>query len=167
MFNKRQLCESNSWISPLNPKMRAGFRHTPRVNQSIYPNSRAVLLISPLQVYYNDREKFAALIDLINCTQFKEVLVIIGDTNNQYNLIALGQSKSVAFSIAKLQGDQWFYEYSHLVSGLKVNHSISRWEYWLSLPEYVEHRLQVDDRYTHDEAFKSEFLTSAYEYLSR
>lgn len=167
ILNEIKTYASNSWMLPLNPKIRAGFRHAPHGDQAIYSNSKAVLLISPLQVYYNDKERFAALIDLMNRVQFKEILVIIGDTNNQYNLIALGQSKSAAFSIAKLQGDRWFYEYAHLLSGLKVNYSISRWEHWLSLPEYTEHRLRVDDRYVYDQAFKSEFLRSAYEYLAR
>ncbi len=151
----------------LSPKLKAAFRHASNISDSLYLKSIAVLLVSPLQNYYNNQEKFTALIDLINHKNFKEIWIVIGDTNNQHNLMANGKTQAAAFAIAKAQGDQWVHKYSGYLNQVTVPYKLSRWLEWRSKPEYIEYRAVLNEYYANHPQFRFGFLETAHEFLSR
>ena len=128
---------------------------------------KAILLISPCQRYYMEDDLFAAIIALINKTDFKSVDIVLGDTNNQYNLMAQGATQADAYAIAKAQGDKWLSEKSLYIDNLKAKHSLTRWEYWVNHPLYAKCRQEIEKEFLSNKQFKDAFCSSAMDFVRR
>lgn len=154
-------------MSKKEPALRATFRHNVKNSKLIYNDSTVILLISPGQEYH-EGEKFAATIDLINRSGFKECLIIIGDTNYRHTLkIIDASSDDVLYLKAQEVGEQWLTRNYKFLGQLQMNYKITRWASWFAHPTYEEHRKTVDYFYEHDLKFREAFLKSANEFVAR
>jgi tRNA-dependent cyclodipeptide synthase len=89
------------------------------------------LLISVGQPYHEDK-KLMSLVDWINLhtgDPFKECEVIVGDSLQRFNIMAMGTPKAVeAFEQAVTEGTRWLERNSTVLQFLRVRHRVIRWD---------------------------------------
>ncbi|MCK4869478.1 MAG: tRNA-dependent cyclodipeptide synthase [Gammaproteobacteria bacterium] len=150
-----------------NGNLKASFRHNPPGHQFIYPYASAVLLISVGQKYH-EGEIFAATIDLINRSNFKNVAIIIGDSNQKYNLrINSDEKLSMLHEKAVALGTQWLNNNRKYYSQLTVPYNIIRWDEWVQHDDYEKHRNTVNKLYNDHESIRNAAHNAIYDFIQR
>lgn len=147
--------------------LKAGFRNNPKNPERLFPHATAALLISPMQPYYQDQEKFEALISLINRSAFQFLYVVIGDTCSHYNFISEGYSLQDSITQSKALGNRWLRTFHESLNRLTVAFEITRWDQWVKHPKYSEFRSKIDVLFATNTAVREAFLASALEYMDR
>lgn len=149
------------------PSLRATFRNNVQNPLHVYKKNEVILLISPLQPYYNHPEKFNAIIQLINQSKFKKCHIVVGDTNYQHTLNINIKNSEECYRLAEKFGSEWIHTYQHIISKLTVEYTVTRWEHWVQHERYPYHRNNLDQRYHSDVDFQESFRLTAIEFIER
>ena len=145
----------------------AAFRGASKAIYSRAQNLSATLIISPGQPYH-ETDKFEATIKLLNRTQFKSILILVGDTNYRITLPCYESiSPETAHAKAKQVGTSWLDRNIDHIKTLEIPYKIIRWDKVLSMPKLQEFIKEIKFELSQNPAFKNEFLSSANEFVDR
>jgi tRNA-dependent cyclodipeptide synthase len=98
---------------------------------------RVRLMISVGQPYHEGK-KLQAVVDWINRNpEIREVHVSVNDLLQRHNYIADGMSEQRASAVALAAGTLWIERNADILSGIKADTTITRWDDWLSRPAFT------------------------------
>lgn len=131
-----------------------------------FKHSQCLLLISVGQESH-EGERFKATVDLIN-SSFESCIISLYDSLQRHTM-ALDSTEEPDFfhEISVKEGDLWLErnaKFYNKLSGLK---KISRWDVWLSHPNYLARRNELVTLINNDPSYKVVFDNTIDTYLAR
>lgn len=116
----------------------------------------------------HEGEKLAAAIDLINETQCRLCLIVLGDSL-QFPTQAIGNSstRTEIYDETRHEGKLWIKRNKPILSKIKVPYKLVRWNALLGHPDYAKYRRISDKLFEEDEQFHNEIWKSVIEFRER
>ncbi|MBY0543977.1 MAG: tRNA-dependent cyclodipeptide synthase [Gammaproteobacteria bacterium] len=129
---------------------------------------RGALLISVGQAYH-EGEKLAAALRLINHS-FDECHIMVCDTLQRINIEIVDShcSDEDSYNLALDAGKAWIDRNREIIErSLDIPVKFFRWDYWLSHPDYIELKREIDKAYIYDSSFRSAIINTTLVFIKR
>ena len=140
-------------------KYKAYFKKISKEEKAELKNHKCIILIS-MENKTQEGSKLEAILKLVN-KHFKVALIIIADTLQRY-------CSNDSINKVKQTGSYWLEEnYSIVRQTLSIPYFISRWDDWITLPNFNYYRKEIQKLYDTDQNYRETVYNTINEYINR
>jgi hypothetical protein len=131
-----------------------------------FARSKCILTISVGQPNHEGDKLFSTLLAVNK--HFSLCLIMVCDSLQRHTRkISSRNTLEVLHNEANNLGDQWITRNSRFIRQLAIPYKISRWDDWMSSPNYPNKRLIINSLYTNAPLFKKSIDETAYAFSER